>query len=160
MNILNFSEEEKKQWKMRIKAECVRVLEQRINNAQVAMNYAQEAANSDDKSSAGDKHETSRAMSQIDRDMNARQMEIAKTELELLNTIDFTRIHQRVSKGSLVLSAQNIFFVALGLGTIIVDGRKVIVLSLNAPLTGLLNEKKAGDCFTINGKTSEIIDVF
>jgi hypothetical protein len=40
------------------------VLTQRINTAQAAMDRAQEAANSEEKSSSGDKYETGRAMGQ------------------------------------------------------------------------------------------------
>ena len=61
---------------------------QRIGTARHAMENAQAAANEEDKSSVGDKYETSRAMGQIDSEMNARQLEEARRELALLQKID------------------------------------------------------------------------
>ena len=47
-------------------------LDQRMQTSLDAMNAAQESANGESKSSAGDKYETSRAMGHLDRDMHAR----------------------------------------------------------------------------------------
>jgi hypothetical protein len=66
---MKLSTEEKKTWKQAIKAACIALLEKRLAISQLAMDQAQESANSDDKSSAGDKYETGRAMGQRDRDM-------------------------------------------------------------------------------------------
>jgi hypothetical protein len=38
------------------------------------MESAQQSANSEEKSSAGDKYETSRAMGHLEKDMHARQL--------------------------------------------------------------------------------------
>ncbi len=63
---------EKLQFKEKLKDEAISIVQNRINSAATAMANAQESANSNDKSSAGDKYETSRAMGQLDRDMNAK----------------------------------------------------------------------------------------
>ena len=64
---------------------CISLVEKRIEAAIHAMHQAQEAANSEGKSSAGDKYETSRAMGQLDRDMNAKQVAEAQRDLAFLN---------------------------------------------------------------------------
>ena len=61
-------------------AHCTALLVQRITVSETAMKNAQESANSEDKSSAGDKYETSRAMGHLDRDMNAKQLLVAKQD--------------------------------------------------------------------------------
>ena len=50
---------------------CQAVVQQRIDTARHAMTAAQESANEEGKSSAGDKYETGRAMAQIERDRHA-----------------------------------------------------------------------------------------
>ena len=45
-------------------------LNQRIQNSLSAMQAAQESANGDSKSSAGDKYETTRAMGHLDREVS------------------------------------------------------------------------------------------
>ncbi|WP_258539158.1 hypothetical protein [Chitinophaga oryzae] len=47
---------------------------QRIAVTQRAMDEAQAAANQESKSSVGDKYETARAMSHMEKDMHARQL--------------------------------------------------------------------------------------
>lgn len=53
-------------------------IEERITITKLAIANAQEAANSQDKSSAGDKYETGRAMGHLEKDMYARQHYIVK----------------------------------------------------------------------------------
>ena len=45
------------------------MIKQRIAAATLAIENAQSAANAEEKSSAGDKYETSRAMSHLEKDM-------------------------------------------------------------------------------------------
>ena len=63
---------------------CKNLLLQRIANGEKAMLDAQEAANSEEKSSMGDKYETGRAMSQLAREMSAKQVFENKQELGFL----------------------------------------------------------------------------
>ena len=70
-----------------------------------AMEAAQESANDQSKSSAGDKYETSRSMGQLDRNMHARQYEQARQErtiLERLQAANEAGTQGRVALGSLV----------------------------------------------------------
>ena len=56
---------------------CTQYVEEKINICTEAMRNAQDAANEEDKSSAGDKYETGRAMMQIERDNAAVQLDEA-----------------------------------------------------------------------------------
>jgi hypothetical protein len=157
---MKLSTEEKKTWKQAIKAACIALLEKRLAISQLAMDQAQESANSDDKSSAGDKYETGRAMGQRDRDMHAAQYNQCRDELNRIQTLDTETPHERVGTGSVVLCGEQVFFVALGLGTLIVEGRKIVVLSPQAPLAVLMKLKTRGDQFQLNGRDLLISDVF
>ena len=53
------------------------------------MANAQESANAEEKSSAGDKYETGRAMMQIERDKAAQQLN-ESMKLEIVPTMSFT----------------------------------------------------------------------
>jgi transcription elongation GreA/GreB family factor len=157
---MNFPPSEKLQFKQKLKSQCEEILLARIGTATQAMQQAQESANSDEKSSAGDKHETGRAMGQIDRDMNARQLEEAKRELEIIHAISTETIHQKIGNGSVIISPDFIFFISLGLGTTTVNGKKIILLSPSAPIAKLMLGKKVGDHFMMNAKEIKITDVF
>lgn len=121
----------------------------RIAHAEKAMNAAQESSNSEDKSSAGDKYETSRAMGQLDRNMNAKQLAQAQLELQELHKIDLQPT-QTIKSGALVTCLKDIYFIAIGLGPIFVNNKKIIVLSPKSPLAQAMWGKKKEDNFTFN----------
>lgn len=154
------TKEQKLKYKQRLKEAGVSILQERIVISQQAIQQAQESANSEDKSSAGDKHETARAMSQLDRDMYAKQLEETKRDLQLMSNLKTELLFEKVGPGAFVRCKEYSFFISLGLGTVNIEGEKIIFLSSNAPIARLLDKKSAGDVFTFNKKETEIIDVF
>jgi hypothetical protein len=129
----------------RVIEECCTLLEARVQAAAQAMHAAQEATLGEDKSSAGDKYETSRAMGHLDRNMNAKQMVIAKDELQVLHRLAGSERKNSVQAGALVSSTAGLYFLGAGLGSITVDGQVVITLSANSPLAAALRGKVTGD---------------
>lgn len=139
------------EFKIHVLQACRNIISERLDNAQKAMNAAQEASKGEDKSSAGDKYETSRAMGHRDRDMYARQLLEAKKELEKLNKINLETSNV-VRVGSLIEVNEAFYFIAIGLGKIIVDENDIMVISKEAPICIALMNKKAGDEFKWNEK--------
>lgn len=128
------------------------MLLQRIADGEKAMLDAQEAANSEEKSSMGDKYETGRAMSQLARDMSAKQVFENKQELANLLKLENTKTDKSIVQGSVVMANEKVFYIAVGLGVIDFNGMQVTVLSPKAPLAQLMLGKKAGDIFELNKK--------
>src|SRR6478609_11532726 len=69
---------------------CVEYVNLRIDTSKQAMADAQESANAEEKSSAGDKYETGRAMMQIERDKAAQQLHEAIKRQQGLDQINNT----------------------------------------------------------------------
>lgn len=157
---MNLSSSEKLLFKQELKSACLEILAQRIATAEHAMQQAQDSANSDEKSSAGDKHETGRAMGQIDSEMNARQLSEAQKELIIVQAISTENICEKVISGCVVVCKDFLFYISMGLGSHVMNGKKVMLLSPKAPIAGFLMNKKAGDKFSFNGKQVEIQEVF
>jgi transcription elongation GreA/GreB family factor len=134
---------------------CKELVSQRIQTAETAMKEAQESSNSEEKSSAGDKYETARAMGQLARDMNAKQLMQAKAELAELHKIDLKKT-DTIKTGSLIETDAALYFIAVGLGVITIAGQQVVVLSPKSPLAQELWAKKEGDTFTFNKKNTLI----
>ncbi|HMC85967.1 MAG TPA: hypothetical protein VKI61_10590 [Chitinophagaceae bacterium] len=61
-------------FKNNLKQFCQLTIEQRIAAAKEIIQNVQEAANNEEKSSAGDKYETGRAMGHLQKDMHSRQL--------------------------------------------------------------------------------------
>lgn len=121
---------------------------------------AQEAANSEEKSSAGDKYETGRAMGHLEKDMHARQQEEHKQELDRLQKVNVERIYTTAQPGTFIRCKDQSFFIAAGLGKQLIAGETVFFLSPLSPLAKLLNGKKEGDTFLFNHAERSIRELF
>ena len=139
---------------------CKTILLMRIADGEKAMQDAQEAANSEGKSSMGDKYETGRAMSQLARDMSAKQVFENKQELINLLKLENTKTDKTIIQGSVVLANGKAFYIAVGLGVINFNNLNVTVLSPKAPLAQLMLGKTAGNQFTLNKKQFVIETVY
>ena len=121
---------------------------------------AQAAAYQEEKSSAGDKYETGRAMNHLEKDMHARQLSANKKDMAGLLSVNCNQIYYRVIPGCLVKCTGISFFIAAGLGKIIIEEETVFLLSHHAPVTKMLYNKKAGDKILFNGKEVKIEDLY
>lgn len=144
--------------KINILNHCRQILEDRIQVARQAMLQAQESANQEDKSSAGDKYETSRAMGQLARDMNARQLQEALLSLKDLNKLEMNS-SQVIIPGSLVFADNTWYMLAAAIGKTEVDGMAVTILSPASPLAKQLLGKSTGQTFLFREKSVKIDNV-
>jgi hypothetical protein len=151
---------EKITFKNRLKQFVQTIIEQRIHAVRIAIDNAQQSANSEEKSSAGDKYETSRAMNHLAKDMHARQLAENLKELSVLQAVDTGTIHCDVNNGSFIECTEVSFFIAAGLGKQVIDGRPILFLSPNAPVAKLMLHKKIGDGFVFNGQYTEIKELY
>ena len=142
--------EEKIKFKQLLKSTCIDILQKRVGAAEFTMLQAQEWANSEDKSSAGDKYETSRAMGQIDRDLHARQAAEARRELQTAKQINAEQINTTFIKGSIAVCKGEYYFSSVGLGRVKVGDHKIIFLSPDAPLSRAMFLKKESDTIFFN----------
>ncbi len=146
-------------FKKQLQKAGISIIEERIAATLQLMNNAQEAANSESKSSAGDKYETSRAMNHLQKDMYASQLAANKRELAALMNINCGSIATEIGNGCYVQTKKAGFFIAAGLGKITVNDIVVYLLSPNAPLSQLLFTKSISDSFLFN-KEQLMIDLF
>lgn len=113
------------------------------------------ASNNDTKSSMGDKYETTREM--VQQEINNLQIQLnenvrARNSLKTINT----NLHQIIGLGSLVETEKGLFFIAVSLGEIILDQRKIFVISTESPLGQILMGKKKGEQFSLNNSKQTI----
>ncbi len=139
---------------------CLSAVQERIQNAKNAMNEAQAAANQEGKSSAGDKYETGRAMMQIERDKNAQQLAQVLKLHQILKQINPSQRTDYVQLGSLVLTNQGAFLVAVSLGKLTHENQTYFAISLATPLGRQLHERKVGEGFVFNQQKYEIFEIF
>src|SRR5918993_1910775 len=151
---------EKLLFKKRLLQTCADILKERMTNTSLLMENLQRSANSEEKSSAGDKYETSRAMSHLEKDMYAKQLQQTRYELSMLMDTDCSSIHSEASKGSIIECTGTTFFIAAGIGKVEFDNLRIMVLSPFAPMGKLLSGKKEGDQVSFNKLLLTIQRVF
>jgi transcription elongation GreA/GreB family factor len=139
--------------------EAKTILDQRIKMAYEAMQAAQASANSEGKSSAGDKYETGRAMGQIERDLNAHQYEKLKRERQTLDRIDIGLAPTRVAVGSLVSTSVGTFWIAVSLGILTIESRQVMVVSAASPVGQALMGLQVGAEFMFQQRKAVITSI-
>ena len=154
------TEVEKLAWKHQLKNACIQLLNERIANIEQAMLDARESANSEEKSSAGDKYETSRAMGHLAQEMQSKQLEDARQELDFINRLHVDSLCSSVANGAVVICHDFVFFISLGLGQTELRNIRITFLSPKAPLANFLHQKRKGDSFMFNARKIEILDVF
>jgi hypothetical protein len=152
--------QQKTAYKKQLQQLCIGMIEERIAANLALMNSAQEAANSESKSSAGDKYETSRAMNHLQKDMYASQLNANRLELAALLNINCGSIATTIGTGCFVKTKGMGFFIAAGLGKTTFENNTVFLLSPSAPVSRLLFTKTTGDSFLFNKELLEIEDFF
>jgi transcription elongation GreA/GreB family factor len=119
---------------------------------------AQASANAETKSSAGDKHETGRAMAQLEVEMSSSQLAEADKVLQTLSAIKTVPV-QQAGPGALVTTDKGIFFIAISIGKVFLDGVVYYIVSAESPVGQSLRGRKRGDQFTWNGQPCEVLNV-
>ncbi len=135
------------------------LLDERMATSWKAMEFAQESANAEGKSSAGDKYETTRSMGQLDRNMHARQHEQARQERTILERLQATPepdTYERIAVGSLVKTTVGYFYIAVSAGLIPLDGHTIMAVSAATPIGKALMGKQVGETFPFKGKNRKI----
>lgn len=124
------------------------------------MTSNQKALLSETKSSAGDKHETGRAMLQLEMEKASLQLPPVKKMKETLNKIDLQTKHEIIHLGSLVYTTSEKYFLAISAGNIVVESNNYFVISTLSPIGSLLFGKKEGDKFFFNDSDIEILKIY
>ena len=132
----------------------------RISELEIVMAELKESLENESKSSAGDKHETGRAMVQLEQEKLSKQMTELLLMRRILEQINPSIKHVKIGIGSLVETTMGWYFISVGLGPIEKDGKVIFVLNPQAPLGQKLVGKKVGESIDLNGKMEEIHQVY
>ena len=145
--------------KQQLHRHCVQILQDRVQQAQEAMDAAQRDANSETKSSAGDKYETGRAMAHLDKERHTRTHASVLNDLYRLQQVSVTDVCSEIEVGALVSTNRGRYYLVVGLGKVVVDGSAYQVISPESPMGAFLLDIEVGDVEDFRGQTMEIISV-
>src|ERR1700716_2356496 len=113
---------------------CADYVKMRMEAAEQGIKEAQQASKEDTKSSAGDKYETGRAMMQQETDRNAVQLNETNKLKVALNQLHYLVISDTAETGSLVITNNGNFFIAISAGVLMVNGETYFAISPASPV--------------------------
>jgi len=145
--------------KQKLYMQCVQFCNKRLETIRNSIEEIQESLTSETKSSAGDKHETGRAMLQLEREKAGNQLAETQKLQELLSKIDASKISKMASLGSLVFTTQANYFIAISAGEIVVENEKYFAISPNTAIGKLLIGKEVGDVMTFSENEFKVVAV-
>ncbi|TDS18505.1 hypothetical protein DFQ03_0208 [Maribacter caenipelagi] len=138
---------------------CVHFVNDRLTRIQGQIKELETALTSETKSSAGDKHETGRAMIQLEREKLGQQLaELEKTQ-QLLSKVPKDRNTPTVGLGSLVITDTATYYIAISAGEFKYASGAAYCISAATPIGKLIFGKSVGDVFHFNGKSSTILTI-
>ena len=130
-------------------AELDKQLLSKLSYLRTNLQQAIVSRNSDTKSSAGDKFETSREMAQI---------EIQKIETEILKTQQFfTDLASKASQ--LIITDKGVFLISIPFGKLMVRSTEVFCISNSAPITKQLVNTEISANFEYRGVAYNVLEI-
>jgi len=138
---------------------CESFLRQKANDYLVQDQSLLEALDSEGKSSAGDKHETGRAMIQLEREKLAQQRERNDQDLKTLGSLKNRATIAQIAPGALVHTSLASYFLAVPADAFSHQQKNIYCISPQGPIGQLLLGKKPGDSFSFRGNEIKVLEV-
>lgn len=139
--------------------QCFQFIENRLLTVQNTISEIQESLLSETKSSAGDKHETGRAMLQLEREKAGNQLaEIVKVK-EALSKISVENTSKSIGLGSVIYTTQANYYIAISAGELKFEDDLFYAISPSTPIGRLLIGKTAGDEVVFRETGFEVVEV-
>lgn len=132
---------------------CETFAEDRIGRIQSNINSINDSLKSETKSSAGDKHETGRAMIQLEREKLGHQLYEAEKMRQALAGITILARQANIRQGSLVITTEGVYYISISAGAFKKGPTKIFCVSVLSPIGKKLLGKSEGDSFDFNQKT-------
>lgn len=146
--------------KQQLLDQCKTIIEERIGVTEQAINRAKEGAQSETKSSMGDKYETTRSLLQREEDNQSRQLSEARKLQMLLGRIRPEVLHDKATFGSVVVTDQGNYFISISAGRLLIGKDKYFAISPQTPLAREFLQKATGGIATFNDKPIKILEVY
>jgi transcription elongation GreA/GreB family factor len=136
--------------KSRLFTHCIALAKEKVRNLETELESTREATTSEGKSTAGDKHETGRAMMHLEQEKLHKQLGEAQALVAELERIEVSDGHNSVQIGSIVETSRATFILAVGLGKVHFEGNDYFAVSAQSPVAQQMMGRNVGESFVVN----------
>ncbi|MDX1446176.1 3-oxoacyl-ACP synthase [Lishizhenia sp.] len=145
--------------KKALQGKMLETVEEQLKSALERMDEALEAVQSETKSTAGDKHETGRAMAQLEQEKAGKIIQATKQNKNRVQSLPLEKM-ETVSLGAVVETNKGAFYISLAMGKVVLEGKTYFAVSPTAPIVQAMLGMKVGDEFVFNGMKQNIEKIF
>lgn len=150
----------KKEIKIQLLEACKKQLASRREAVDSILANVAQSLREETKSSAGDKHETGRAMLQLERENAGKQLaEIEKLEA-ILNRVSLEVSEGPVHLGCVVKTSQANYFICIPAGEITIHSTNFYAIGATSPVGQRLLSKGEGDEVSFRESTFKVYSIF
>lgn len=138
--------------------QCELVVGKRLQNIEHTIQSHQKGLQSETKSSAGDKHETGRAMLQLEMEKASQQFNGVAQMKEVLAKLktQTTSKNEVACLGSIVSTTSVNYFISISIGLLKINNINYFAISPSSPIGQLILGKKEGETFMFKGNVEKI----
>ncbi|UAM97759.1 GreA/GreB family elongation factor [Polaribacter litorisediminis] len=138
---------------------CELFVKKRTETVQEIISSNQKALQSETKSSAGDKHETGRAMLQLEMEKASQQLEGIAIMNQILSKIVIAKSGEVGHLGSIIITDKANYFLSISAGQLVAEGKNYFAISVSSPIGKLLLGKRKNEVVVFNGNQIKIIQI-
>lgn len=138
---------------------CQEFVQNKLDTIEQTIQSNRSALSSETKSSAGDKHETGRAMLQLEMEKAGQQLKVVNEMMQQLDRIDLNLISEKVCLGSIVKTSTVNYFIAISIGKIEIENKLFYAISIHSPIGKKLLGKSVNEEIWFNDTKIRIGEV-
>ncbi|MEE9406506.1 MAG: 3-oxoacyl-ACP synthase [Polaribacter sp.] len=136
--------------------QCDAFVNKRLQNVEDVISSNQNALQSETKNSAGDKHETGRAMLQLEMEKASQQLAGINQMKEILAKIDISKFSKIAHLGSVIETNSANYFLSISAGKISAFNIDYFAISVSSPIGKLLLGKQEREKITFNNNVNPL----
>ncbi|WP_321516264.1 hypothetical protein [Marinifilum fragile] len=134
-------------------------LNAKIEQSKKSLIDLKESVGNETKSTAGDKHETGRAMMHLEQEKVMRQLANNQKLKSIVDRISPKINNETVQLGSLVFTNKISFYILAGLGQVELNGQNYFIVSFQSELVQAFKGKRKGDDLIFKGQNYTIQEI-
>ncbi len=145
--------------KQQVFNEFCRQIDLKIQAASQSLDEANESVHSETKGSVGDKHETGRAMAQLEVEKASKILSETKQMKSIIQLLSPEINKSKAELGALIETDLGHFYLSSGIGKIEIENDYIFCIGMNSPIGQSMMNKKINEIFKFGEKVGKILDI-
>ncbi len=145
--------------KQQVFNEFCRQIDLKIHAASQSLVEANESVLSETKGSVGDKHETGRAMAQLEVEKASKILSETKLMKSIIQLLLPEKIKMKAELGALIETDLGIFYLSTGIGKIQIENQIVFCIGMNSPIGKSMLDRKINENFIFLENVGTILKI-